>query len=121
MIPTLKSKKNISEEIAEQYKNYITLGVLTEGEKLPSVRELAIQLGINPNTVERAYTMLEASNHVIALPKKGFFVVGLKNNNNKNVEILTEAKYQIMVLKALGLELNELLATVKEVYSKEDK
>ena len=59
MIPTLKSKKTISDDIAYQYKSYIELGVLLAGEKLPSVRELAITLGINPNTVEKAYTLLE--------------------------------------------------------------
>ena len=51
----LTGKKSIYEEIKETVERYISLGVLKDGERLPSVRNLALKLGVNPNTVARAY------------------------------------------------------------------
>ena len=70
----LSGKRNIYEEIVETYAKYIRTGALRAGEKLPSCRGLAMQLGINPNTVERAYSELEKRGLIRTLPKKGAFV-----------------------------------------------
>lgn len=70
----LSGKRNIYEEIVETYAKYIRTGALRAGEKLPSCRGLAMQLGINPNTVERAYSELEKRGLICTLPKKGAFV-----------------------------------------------
>lgn len=70
----LSGKRSIYEDIVEEYARFIRLGVLREGEKLPSCRALAMQLGINPNTVERAYSELEKRGLIRTLPKKGAFV-----------------------------------------------
>ena len=70
----LSGKRNIYEEIVETYTKYIRTGALRAGEKLPSCRGLAMQLGINPNTVERAYSELEKRGLIRTLPKKGAFV-----------------------------------------------
>ena len=72
----LTGKKSIYEEITDTYERYIRLGVLREGERLPSVRALAVKLWINPNTVERAYTELEARGLIRTIPKKGVYVLG---------------------------------------------
>lgn len=72
----LSGKRNIYEEIVETYAKYIRTGALRTGEKLPSCRGLAMQLGINPNTVERAYSELEKRGLIRTLPKKGAFVRG---------------------------------------------
>lgn len=72
----LSGKRNIYEEIVETYAKYIRTGALRAGEKLPSCRGLAMQLGINPNTVERAYSELEKRGLIRTLPKKGAFVRG---------------------------------------------
>lgn len=71
----LTSKQPIFEQIIEQIKEYIESGVYAENEKLPSVRELAAQLNINPNTVARAYSMLEDEKLIYSLNKKGYYVV----------------------------------------------
>ena len=70
----LSGKRNIYEEIVETDAKYIRTGALRAGEKLPSCRGLAMQLGINPNTVERAYSELEKRGLIRTLPKKGAFV-----------------------------------------------
>ena len=67
----LTGKKSIYEEIKETVERYISLGVLKDGERLPSVRNLALKLGVNPNTVARAYYELEDEGVIRSIPKKG--------------------------------------------------
>ena len=67
----LTGKKSIYEEIMETVERYIDLGVLKDGERLPSVRTLAMRLGVNPNTVARAYYELEDKNVIRSIPRRG--------------------------------------------------
>ena len=64
-------------QIADGFRSQITAGVLRPEEKLPSVRELATELSINPNTIQRAYRQLEALGWIATMPGKGCFVSGL--------------------------------------------
>ena len=64
-------------QIVDGYRAQISAGVLQAGEKLPSVRELAGELSINPNTIQRAYRQLEALGWITTVPGKGCFVSGL--------------------------------------------
>jgi len=108
-------KQDVYLEIAEQYKEYIKLGVIKTGEKLPSVRALAGELGVNPNTVARAYSTLEAEGFVRALPKKGAYVTyneeGKKEPDRKNV---------IYALKDMGVSKKSILKWIEEVYGEND-
>ena len=65
-------------QIADGFREQIVAGVLRSGEKLPSVRELAVQLSINPNTIQRSYRQLEAEGWIATVPGKGCFVCGLR-------------------------------------------
>ena len=109
----LSGKQSIYEEIAAEYERFIRLGVMQDGEKLPGVRVLAMQLGINPNTVERAYTLLEKWGLVMILPKKGAFV----RANKARPPLIEEARHHISALKEAGLGKQELLDVVEELYS----
>ena len=109
----LQGKQHIFDQIAEQYKNYIASGVLRAGEKLPSCRELAASLGINPNTVERAYSLLESEGFVVAIPKKGVFVA--ENIEHKEHK-LAFAKKQIAELIAAGVSKDELMEIIKSCF-----
>ena len=64
-------------QIVDGFRAQIMAGVLQAGEKLPSVRELAAELSINPNTIQRAYRQLEALGWIATVPGKGCFVSGL--------------------------------------------
>lgn len=64
-------------QIVDGYRAQISAGVLRAGDKLPSVRELATELSINPNTIQRAYRQLEALGWIATVPGKGCFVSGL--------------------------------------------
>ena len=108
----LTGKKSIYEEITDTYERYIRLGVLREGERLPSVRALAVKLGINPNTVERAYTELETRGLIRTIPKKGVYVLGAQAHSR----IYEEARHQLSVLRDAGLTQKEAQEALEEVY-----
>ena len=78
----LTGKASIYDEIVDSIKKYIAIGALKEGEKLPSVRELALSLSVNPNTVARAYEVLCEQGYLISLPKKGCFVAPKKKDEH---------------------------------------
>ena len=61
-------------QIIDSFKEQITAGILRTGDKLPSVRELAVQLAINPNTIQRSYRALESEGWIVTVPGKGCFV-----------------------------------------------
>ena len=64
-------------QIADGFRAQITAGVLSSDDRLPSVRELAVELSINPNTIQRSYRQLEALGWIATVPGKGCFVCGL--------------------------------------------
>ena len=70
----LEGKQPIYEQLCEKIAALITSGVLPAGERLPTVRETAKSLGINPNTVQRAYNRLENEGFIYSVPAKGSYV-----------------------------------------------
>ncbi len=109
-------KQDVYIEIAERYKEYIKLGIIKNGEKLPSVRTLAGELGVNPNTVSKAYTLLEEERYVCALPKKGAFVIyGAEDHNEPN------KKNIIYALRDMGVSKKSLIKWIEEVYGENDR
>ncbi len=84
------SDKPIYEQIATQIREQVLTGVLTAGEKLPSIRALATQLRISAITTKRAYQDLEAQGFVHTVPGKGCFVAG------ENLELLREERLRMM-------------------------
>ena len=78
-------------QIVENYKLQIRSGILENGEKLPSVRELATQLAINPNTIARAYRELEMGGWIATVPGKGCFVCGLRSYSESEKQELLQA------------------------------
>lgn len=100
-------------EIAERFREYIDKGVYKGGDKLPSVRRVAEDLGVNPNTVARAYSTLEDEGIIHTLPKKGVYVSDFGSCKD---EMHTDATAFINRLKAEGMSYEELLRIIEEVY-----
>ena len=69
-----KDRRPIYEQVAEKLEELMLLGVLGENEPLPSVRSLAMELSINPNTIQRAYAELERQGYIYTVKGKGSFV-----------------------------------------------
>ena len=69
-----RDARPIYAQIADNLRNQISAGVLQPDDRLPSVRELAAELAINPNTIQRAYRELELQGVIATVPGKGCFV-----------------------------------------------
>ncbi len=112
----------IYEQIKEKFKELIITGVLKEDDKIPSVRELAGILTINPNTIQKAYRDLETEGYIYSLRSKGSFVSPKREvvKRSDTDEILAEFSALASKIKFLGIsyeELNEIL--IKEYNGKE--
>ena len=98
-------------QIIEQIKRSIALGVLQAGEQLPTVKQLAIDLTVNPNTVARAYRDLERDAVIETSPGRGSFVRadGVTESPKVAAEIAADAlDVALREAKSVGLEADEL-------------
>ena len=87
-----KDRRPIYEQVAEKLEELMLLGVLGENEPLPSVRSLAMELSINPNTIQRAYAELERQGYIYTVKGKGSFVAENKKDLLIQVsEVIDEA------------------------------
>ena len=85
-----KDRRPIYEQVSEKFKELMLCGVISENESMPSVRSLAMDLSINPNTIQRAYAELERQGYIYTVKGKGSFAAentAMKENRRK--EILT--------------------------------
>ena len=108
-------KQDVYLEIAERYREYIRLGVLRAGARLPSVRTAAGEIGVNPNTVARAYAVLESEGYVQSLPKKGIYVAEATHTGPDDA-----TRAAIKSLRERGISKEELLRWIEEVYQTDD-
>lgn len=104
----------IYEQIKNGFRRLILIGVLRPGEKIPSVRELAGSLTINPNTIQRAYRELEQEGYICSVPGKGSFVsdwneaAALRRRELLDRFLMTAAE-----LETLGVSREEQIAWIK--------
>ena len=115
----VKSRVPIYEQLTENVKRLIIQGVLTPGEQLPSVRSLAQELTINPNTIQKAYRELEREWYVISRPGKGSFVNDMTDVMNKErISSLTEELErlikELVFLEVPGDDLKKLIDKVQQ-------
>jgi GntR family transcriptional regulator len=80
------SDRPVYQQIIDQVKRDIALGRLAKDEKLPTVRHLAGQLAINPNTIAKAYQQLEREGIIVTRPGAGAFVANLDSNLSGSVK-----------------------------------
>ena len=113
-------KQDVYLELAKRFEDYIISGVYSSGEKLPSVRALASEFGINPNTVAKAYSVLESKGLIRSLPKKGVFVIG-DADKDAHDDITLNVRAFLTEMKEKGLTYEELILQAKEVFDKNDQ
>ena len=70
----LKSRKAIYEQVMDSFKRLIVTGVVKQGEKVPSVRDMAKTLTVNPNTVQKAYRELESQGYIYTVLGQGSYI-----------------------------------------------
>ena len=105
-----RDSRPIYEQVCDGLRRLIVSGVIADGDKLPSVRALATQLAINPNTIQRAYAELEAEGYVVSVTGKGCFVAeGDTQNTARRAELTGKLKPLLEELKNLGMTREELV------------
>lgn len=111
-----RDARPIYTQIIDGLRQQIRSGVLQPGDKLPSVRELATQLSINPNTIQRSYRELERDGWIISIPGKGSFVCEAECHPTGEQEALLQTFDETArKLLAAGVPTVELIARLTQM------
>ena len=113
------SRVPIYQQVIDGIKEQIRLGLYKQGEQIPSIRELSVELGVNPNTVSKAYLELERSGILTAAMGKGYFVAPDASDRIRST--LTETERQALCaaaekLAGAGIPEEELMQLIHQVY-----
>ena len=116
-----QNRKPIYEQIVERFELLIVRGILEPDTQIPSVRSLAMELSINPNTIQKAYAVLEQEGFIYAVKGKGNFIsdVGEIRRISLN-SYKTELKVLVEKGKNIGIREDELMSVIRECY-REDR
>lgn len=110
-----QSRIPIYEQIIKEFEKFIALGIIKPNEQIPSIRELAYSLGINPNTVRKSYEKMETMGIIKTVSTKGTFVtdasdIAIDNKINESINKIEEI---IKELELLGISKKEILKKLK--------
>ena len=109
-----RDSRPIYEQVQDGLRKLMVSGVLAEGEKLPSVRSLAAQLAINPNTIQRAYEALEREGYTYSVPGKGSFVAPRREvDQSRREELFQQFDSAMRELLFLGVSREELQERIR--------
>ena len=102
-------------QIIDGFREQIATGILQPGEKLPSVRELAAELAINPNTIQRSYRQLELEGWIVTMQGKGCFVCKMPPISQKEQQrLLTIFDNTTAALLGLGITRQDLIQRLQK-------
>lgn len=115
------SRIPLYEQLIASIEENILLDLLDYETKIPSVRTLSSQLGINPNTIQKAYSDLERRNITYSVPGSGRYISKnakeiLQNNNNEDIQKLKEILSQ---LKLFGVKKDDVISILNEIYDED--
>lgn len=116
------SRYPIYEQLIDQIERYILTGIFPPMEQLPSVRTLSIELSVNPNTIQKAYSDLDARKIIFSVPGKGCFV----SENARELlgefkrKKLSEIEDSLREMKVAGISRDEISKIVDAVYGKKE-
>ena len=113
-------RRPIYEQIVEKMSDLMIRGILGENSPLPSVRNMAAELAINPNTVQRAYIELEREGYIYSVKGKGSFVSPLDDLRKQRCEELMDGiRDSIGKAKQAGIAESRLIDEIKSIYHAE--
>ncbi len=117
-----KSKQPLYEQLVEQLRRQLILGGMEAGAAMPSVRQLATELGINPNTIQKAYRRMEEEGMIISVPGRGSFVSDDLADmlKRQRAEQLEQTRKMISLCREMGLPKNTIDEIVATVYKEGD-
>lgn len=110
-----RDARPIYEQVRDNLRRLMVSGAIQEGEKLPSVRSLASNLAINPNTIQRAYESLEAEGYVYSILGKGSFAAPRTGvDEERRDRLLGQFDSLTAELLYLGVTRDRLIARIRE-------
>lgn len=117
-----QDRRPIYEQITEKFRTLIYQGALPAGSRLPSVRQLAMELSINPNTIQRAYMTLEQERLIYPVKGKGNFVAETQQIQEKSKEDFRK-EFLELVRRGIntGMTEEELMTLVQKGYEEEQR
>ena len=106
-----RDSRPLYQQVKDSLRRMMLTGLLEPDEKLPSVRSLATQLAINPNTIQRAYAQLEMEGYVYSVAGRGTFVAeGQEQNLVRRREVEDKVRPLLQELRELGMTEGEWIA-----------
>ncbi len=116
-----QDRRPIYEQIVEKFRMLILSGAVEPDSRMPSVRQLAMELAINPNTIQRAYMELEQQGLIYPVKGKGSFVTGSSEIRRIGTEeTLHELKETAQKCRTLGIKEEEIIHLIRECYKEGD-
>lgn len=129
--------RDVYVELADRFEGYIRSGIYRGGDRLPSVRHVGEEFGVNPNTVAKSYTLLEERGLVVTVPKKGVFVsfdgeeifsratardgqAQQVREEKRRESVDSELHSVLQTWRARGVTRERLMSVIKEVFEKDD-
>lgn len=118
LIVNFSSRTPVYQQLYDDVIRLVSLGVLKSDTKLPPVRILATELGINPNTVQKAYKMLEKDGYIYSTVGRGSFVSNkLDQNQAEKIQAKNDLKESIDKAYKKGITKDEMIELVDEITS----
>ncbi|MBN6885838.1 GntR family transcriptional regulator [Cytobacillus horneckiae] len=113
----LRSRKPIYEQLVDKIKELIIIEVMKPDEQLPSVRSMAQELAINPNTIQKAYRELENQGYIYSVKGKGSFVSPAtpQPDIEKLIQVKKELAKYLSEAMFLGMPSEEIINLIKEI------
>lgn len=107
------------EQIIEQFEQFVMMDILRPGDKLDSVRQLSVQLSVNPNTIQKAYSEMDLRGYIRSVPGKGCFVTPEAKEivRRGHRDKMKEVREIVRSLILAGVTKEELIELINEEYS----
>ena len=116
-----QDRRPLYEQIAQRFQELILRGILEPGAQMPSVRKLAVELSINPNTSQRAFALLEQQGYIYAVKGKGNFVAGKGNYlGQKQRELLSRMESLLEEGDRLGMKREDWEKKLSSFYERKE-
>ena len=110
-----QDRRPIYEQIVEKFRLLILSGAMEPDSRMPSVRQLAMELSINPNTIQRAYRQLEQEGYIVSLPGKGCFAAeGSAPRQDRLRMLWLQLEAAAAELRLAGVSQQELISHLTE-------
>lgn len=106
------------EQIIEQFEQFVMMDILQPGDKMISVRQLSVQLSVNPNTIQKAYSEMDLRGYITSVPGKGCFVTPDAKDivRREHRDKMKEIREIVRSLILAGVTKEELIELINEEY-----